>query len=731
MSAALSPRLFLTLLVTGAIAIVLVVCAMTLAQPRAGRLLAGGGHVSVRLATQATSGGIVEGRVTALAAPDGRRMAILPMDLIEDPDLIDSYRVLDDFFARQTRLAKALRDGYGLELDTGQGTVVVAAPAGPLHLHHRLALLPAFFWVQIGVGVAGLLIGGWIHALRPRDRSARLFGLAGAGMFVALLPVAIYSSREIALPGGLFRLLLHISLAGSWVLGAALISLFLTYPRRLVRDRTILAVFMLCAGAFLIRSMRLAPTPAIAHQAPVLVALAALALGIAWQWRASAGDPAARVIVRWFGVSVLSGCALFVALIILPPMFGATSSVAQGYAVIAFLAIYGGAAVAVARYRLFDLDRWALRILLFAGTSVMLVVIDAILMIGIQMAPAPSLGLALLVTTLGYLPVRDMLWQRFAGRGQDRPRLFGMVSEVAFALDHRTEHWEALLRHAFDPLSIMRTGEDVHAPEIREDGAELRLPAVAGASALRLRFMHGGGRLFGEKERKLAQDIIALLQTIDARRQLYDQAVIHERLRIARDLHDDVGARLLSALHGADEGTRPALHAALDDIRLIVSGLGGEQRDFGSLMAELRHEVARRLEILDIALDWPLPDPREAEAVLDYRACRALSSMVRELTSNILRHADARSVTIRISCRDGVVEGTIADDGVGLPERRGERQGNGLRNLAARAQALCGGFVIGPGRPGTIARFDFPYAPMPTIPEQGVTAPRPALTIAE
>ncbi|WP_394654327.1 ATP-binding protein [uncultured Sphingomonas sp.] len=685
-------------------------------EPRAGRSLSSVGHISVDLSS-ATSGAPepVEGRVVAVIAADGRREAVGPGDLIEEPDFIDTYPALDTFFDRQTQLAAALRDGLGVVIETASGNEVFV----PIRAtHHRLALLPVTFWVQLGVAVAALLIGAWIFALRPRDRSAQLFALAGVGLFVSLIATAIYSSRAVAIPGKLFQIL-NLGGAGAWLMGAALIGLFLVYPRRLVGPRTIGLVFAGCAVAFLTRVLRIAPTPALS-QLPVVIALVALALTISWQWRATARDPAGRAVVRWFGVSVLLGCTAFVALITAPQIMAMSAPIPQGYAVIAFLAIYGGAAIAVARYRLFDLDRWALRILTAVGTGVILIVIDAVLVVVLQVAAAPSLGLALLIVTLGYLPVRDLIWQRLTARRRDRARLFDMVSEVAFALDHRTARWEALLRAAFEPLSILPADAAIDTPEIREDGIELCLPAVAGAASLRLRYLRGGARLFGRDERILAQDIITLLETIDARRRQYDQAVVHERLRIARDLHDDVGARLLSALHGAAPETRSALHAVLDDIRMIVSGLGGEPSTFGALVADLRHEAARRLEILGIVLDWPPgADADAGDRMLEGRVARTTASIVRELISNVLRHADASAVTVRLECRDGAIAGMVADDGVGL-SRAGTRMGHGLRNLTARAQALGGSFSLVPAERGVTARFCLPCAPTP---EQGVSAP--------
>ena len=249
----------------------------------------------------------------------------------------------------------------------------------------------------------------------------------------------------------------------------------------------------------------------------------------------------------------------------------------------------------------------------------------------------------------------------------------------------------------------------------------LQLPPLAGTSALSLRHARGGRGLFGPADARLAREVMALLEAAHARRNAYEQGVMTERLRIARDLHDDVGARLLSALHLAEDASRPALHAALDDIRAIVSGLGGERKPFGRVIADLRHETARRLEALGVALDWPSPGDAEAGVTLSYRAYKNLSSAMREVMSNVMRHAEAGLVTVRIACAQGRISATIRDDGKGCHARKdGSRQGNGIRNLVARMQALGGECDMTLRPDGAEARFWFPLEAAPDAPEPGV-----------
>lgn len=81
--------------------------------------------------------------------------------------------------------------------------------------------------------------------------------------------------------------------------------------------------------------------------------------------------------------------------------------------------------------------------------------------------------------------------------------------------------------------------------------------------------------------------------------------------------------------------------------------------------------------------------------------------IVQEALTNVLRHADARQVTVRIEDQDDHVVVEVEDDGVGLPEQ--PRPRNGLRGVCERAQGLGGDASVERGpRRGTVVRARIP-----------------------
>lgn len=251
----------------------------------------------------------------------------------------------------------------------------------------------------------------------------------------------------------------------------------------------------------------------------------------------------------------------------------------------------------------------------------------------------------------------------------------------------------------------------------------MSLPPAADTPALVLRYPWRGRRLFGTAHKNLARELVRLMRYTEESRNAYERGSIEERRRIARDLHDDVGARLLSGLYKNDIGdTHRVLRDAIADIRTIVSGLSTEQPLLGQMIAALRHESGERLAAAGIEMRWPLGDHDDSPLALDYRVYRCFTSAHREIVSNAIRHAGARRVDIDVLRTDNRLIATIMDDGVGIDPAHtaGSAHGNGLRGLMRRLTELDGTLSIRRGKRGTIVEIHIPLKAAPRAgPESG------------
>ena len=171
-----------------------------------------------------------------------------------------------------------------------------------------------------------------------------------------------------------------------------------------------------------------------------------------------------------------------------------------------------------------------------------------------------------------------------------------------------------------------------------------------------------------------------------------------ERTRIARDMHDQLGASLtqitlLSALARADgaEAHLPRLaDTALDE---IVWAVNPRHDHFASLLEYLGQQVRDLLSPAEIRcrLDFPAdPPPRHLTAEFRHH----LFLIVREAVNNAVKYAAPREVRIAVEPTAKELRVTIIDDGCGFVEKENASTSNGLQNMRARATDLGGECTI-------------------------------------
>ncbi len=196
-------------------------------------------------------------------------------------------------------------------------------------------------------------------------------------------------------------------------------------------------------------------------------------------------------------------------------------------------------------------------------------------------------------------------------------------------------------------------------------------------------------------------------------KELADLRVRDDRLRIARDLHDGVGADLAalawrarrieaelgdSQLSGQLSGMTERATQGIDDLRSIVWALRARSQTWDELVAYIRqrcHELCVERAQLTVE-DLSEGDTTALPGDLCLHVVRAAQESVR----NAIRHAGAQRISIILELRDGV-RLVVEDDGRGLPSGGPPQKQGGLSNLRARAEAMGGSFSIEPLARGT------------------------------
>jgi signal transduction histidine kinase len=259
--------------------------------------------------------------------------------------------------------------------------------------------------------------------------------------------------------------------------------------------------------------------------------------------------------------------------------------------------------------------------------------------------------------------------------------------------------------------------------------------AAAFSSAEELRLLEG-----------VAERLGAAIANARLHARVLDGALIDERLRLARELHDGLAQVLgyvntqtlalgtlldgghISAARGELEAMREVTLREYADVRESILGLHIPGADHTGLRSALDRYVAAFGGMAGIGADL------EADAYADGRplppaAEIQLVRIVQEALSNVRKHAEATTATVRLTSATGTLRLEIEDDGRGFDAARRGGDGwprFGMQTMRERAKAIGGSFAITstPGR-GTIVSVELPLDRIPAPQEEATHARAP------
>lgn len=200
-----------------------------------------------------------------------------------------------------------------------------------------------------------------------------------------------------------------------------------------------------------------------------------------------------------------------------------------------------------------------------------------------------------------------------------------------------------------------------------------------------------------------------------------------ERARIARDIHDEVGANLtqirlwtelanrsMAAPHPAAQHVQRVATAARDafaSLGEIVWAVNPQNDTLRSLLAYLRTYGKEFLESagVKVQLDWP---DRYPECCVNSEQRHHLFLVVKEALRNIVQHASATEAQLSVRIEDSRLTVSLGDNGRGFDPTLIPDGGNGLTNMAKRISEIDGQFRLfsQPGR-GTKLAIEIPLPP--------------------
>ena len=167
--------------------------------------------------------------------------------------------------------------------------------------------------------------------------------------------------------------------------------------------------------------------------------------------------------------------------------------------------------------------------------------------------------------------------------------------------------------------------------------------------------------------------------------QIVIQAKEHERSRIYANLHDDVGAKLLELIYSSEsDKTKNLAKEVLSDIRQAVASTMNIQCNNQQLAEEISQEIQARIRSLTI--EFIYHSDITSKQKLAANVPSVLSRIMREATSNIIKHAQATQVSLSISSTNKKLSLVLEDNGRGFETDK--KNGKGLKTIQKRAGSI-------------------------------------------
>lgn len=455
-----------------------------------------------------------------------------------------------------------------------------------------------------------------------------------------------------------------------------------------------------------------------------------------------------RQQLLWVVGSFCVAAILTLAIFMVPQLVSGQALLPAGLIGAPGLFFVAGFGIAMARYRLFDLDVVLARTLVYSGLTlvaiVMYLAVSAIMAAGFEaMAPAQVAVIGAVLVAIVVNPVRVRL-ERAVNRYfyGDRDEPYKALSRVAERITDRglpdpgvAEDIRRALRAPYVGI-IDNAGDAVESgdPSSSTENGRVEFPAQHAGQRLGTLAVaaRGPGERFARGERRLLEDIArqigaglherSLVLQLQQSRERIVVAREEERRALRRTLHDEVGP------------TMAALSLRAETVRRLLARDGSQSAAIEPVLTSMAVDATQAAEVIR-QLAYNLRPPaldeyglqgalwRYTQSVTDPPVClltdsddhaEPLSAAVEAALywiavgalSNATRHSGAAACVVRLSCSSDCARLTVTDDGRGLSPD--SRMGVGILSMQERAAELGGWCTVSRGSPGTVVRAEIP-----------------------
>ena len=266
------------------------------------------------------------------------------------------------------------------------------------------------------------------------------------------------------------------------------------------------------------------------------------------------------------------------------------------------------------------------------------------------------------------------------------PFLIEEFSSSGTSIDSR---WKSILQRFFSDCILINSTHEITQCRINDKHNMLEVPSILLNFGYILNSKDKNTQ-FNNDDIELASSLLKLTKQFITIEEAVEKGASDERQRIARDLHDDVAARMLTLIHSAkDDHTIALSRSILKSLRNSIYTLDNKATaTILDAITDVRSEIQDRLNSIGMQLLWHQSENLKGLSFTPRQHIN-LNRMLHEVTTNIIRHANAEFMEVIINLNQQLLSVECSDNGHGF-DIANCVPGKGLNNIKTRAQELNG-----------------------------------------
>ncbi len=616
-------------------------------------------------------------------AIDASALQRSPRWMVDDAGRAHQMQMHEQLFSAQSQTSVTL--GFS----DGRSVSVVPEPRG-------VTSLPVIFWILVAFALALYLVSSVVLLANPSSRNF-VYAVMGACQSANLLFIAVESTLELGLRAPFLQLDMPARMAFDLITAAAMVNAVCLHPRRLPGSGWIAlagwAAVPLLIGLF---AAGMLPHAWWWTQGGV-AALGGLAIGLlSWSYQIEP-HPFAIVLRRFGAVTLSSWMLLTLALGASARLSGMPHNIADIGSMVWY--VFLGSLLLLIPF-LARSQTFMREFSLLAAVSTVATSLDLLFVAVFSLGQFASLTLSLFLSLAVYSGARQWILNHLLGSSMlTTERMFEQLYRIAREVEAHPERTPSLLSQLlaelFEPLEVTVVERTSRRSRVAGDGSSMLVPVPALSDdplvphgSVMIRFAHRGRRLFTSEDARLTDRIVEQLRRAVRFDKAVEQGRSEERMRLAQDLHDDIGARLLTLMYKAQSPEMEEyLRHTLQDLKTLTRGLAASNHRLSHAAGEWKADLTQRLTAAHIELKWTFVFDEDITLTVVHWS--ALTRVMRELVSNVIAHAKAQQLEIHFSLDKDRIDLMVTDNGLGR-EPRTWSHGLGLGGVRKRVKQLGG-----------------------------------------